>query len=449
MTTTSPSSGSGCTRSAGSGTSPRIEMGADAIAPRARRRRRAVEGHPVRVRRQLGGRQARPARRAARPHRHPVHQCVQRAAPPAASAVQQAANAIRLGDADIGIAVGMDKHPRARSRPTPPSTRCPSWYGENGQFVTTKFFGMKINRYMHDHGISRETLAKVAAKNFRNGALNPNAFRRKPIAEEDILDSPMLNYPLTQYMFCAPDEGAAAVVLCRADIAHRYTDTPVYLRAVEMRTRDYGAYEVNTHRAPPSTRTSHPPSYASKAAFEKAGIGPGGRRRDPVAGHRRRRRDHPHGRERLLRRRRSGEAASPTAPPRSTAPLPVNTDGGLIANGEPIGASGLRQIHELVPPAPRRGGRSAGARRAEGRLRPALRRARHGGGDDPDDLICASRRKSPRHADILGTLRLLAIRKGPTTYVSVERRRGSRRCRRTVPVRHAQIPLRLARRRTV
>ena len=28
--------------------------------------------------------------------------------------------------------------------------------------------------------------------------------------------------------------------------------------------------------------------------------------------------------------------------------LPVNTDGGLIANGEPIGASGLRQIHELV-----------------------------------------------------------------------------------------------------
>ena len=32
-----------------------------------------------------------------------------------------------------------------------------------------------------------------------------------------------------------------------------------------------------------------------------------------------------------------------------TGRLPVNTDGGLIANGEPIGASGLRQIHELVP----------------------------------------------------------------------------------------------------
>ena len=41
---------------------------------------------------------------------------------------------------------------------------------------------MKINRYMHDHGISHETLAKVAAKNYRNGALNPNAFRRKPMS---------------------------------------------------------------------------------------------------------------------------------------------------------------------------------------------------------------------------------------------------------------------------
>ena len=48
---------------------------------------------------------------------------------------------------------------------------------ENGQFVTTKFFGMKANHYLHKHGIPQETLAKVAAKNFRNGALNPNAWR--------------------------------------------------------------------------------------------------------------------------------------------------------------------------------------------------------------------------------------------------------------------------------
>lgn len=63
----------------------------------------------------------------------------------------------------------------------------PRWYAQNGHYLTTKFFGVKANRYLHDHGISQQTMAKVAAKNFRNGALNPNAFRRKPISEEDIL----------------------------------------------------------------------------------------------------------------------------------------------------------------------------------------------------------------------------------------------------------------------
>src|SRR6201988_4463497 len=168
----------------------------------------------------------------------------------AASATKACADGIRLGSSDIGMAVGMDKHPRGAFTEDPALVGMPSWYAQNGQYLTTKFFGMKANRYLHEHGISRLTLAKVAAKNFRNGSLNPNAFRRKTISEEAILNSAMLNYPLTQYMFCAPDEGAAAVVMCRADIAARYTSKPVYLRAVEVRTRRYGAYEVNTTFAP-------------------------------------------------------------------------------------------------------------------------------------------------------------------------------------------------------
>ena len=83
----------------------------------------------------------------------------------------------------------------------------------------------------------------------------------------------MLNYPLTQYMFCAPDEGAAAVVMCRADIAHRYTSKLVYLRAVEVRTRTYGAYEVNTTFAPVD-EVPAPTVYAARDAFEKAGVAP-------------------------------------------------------------------------------------------------------------------------------------------------------------------------------
>jgi acetyl-CoA C-acetyltransferase len=264
----------------------------------------------------------------------------------AATATQVCADTIRLGKYDIGIAIGIDKHPRGAFTDDPAKLALPGWYAENGQFVTTKFFGMKANRYLHDHGISQATLAKVAAKNFRNGSRNPNAFRRKPIDEADILASPVLNYPLTQYMFCAPDEGAAAVVMCRGDIAHRFTSKPVYLQATEVRTRRYGAYEVHATFAPVEEDVS-PTVYASKAAFEVAGIGPEDvdviQLQDTDAG------------AEVIHMAEAGFCADgeqeqllADGATEIDGPMPVNTDGGLIANGEPIGASGLRQVHELV-----------------------------------------------------------------------------------------------------
>jgi acetyl-CoA acetyltransferase len=264
----------------------------------------------------------------------------------AATATQVCADTIRLGKYDIGIAIGLDKHPRGAFTDDPAKLALPAWYAENGQFVTTKFFGMKANRYIHEHGISQATLAKVAAKNFRNGSLNPNAFRRKPLSEEDILASPVLNYPLTQYMFCAPDEGAAAVVMCRGDIAHRFTSKPVYLQAAEIRTRRYGAYEVHATCAPIDEDAS-PTVYASGAAFEAAGLGPEDvdviQLQDTDAG------------AEIIHLAEAGfcldgeqEMLLADGATEIGGPLPVNTDGGLIANGEPIGASGLRQVHELV-----------------------------------------------------------------------------------------------------
>jgi acetyl-CoA C-acetyltransferase len=263
-----------------------------------------------------------------------------------AATIQQAANAILSGTDDIVMAVGTDKHPRGSFKGNPLVTNLPTWYGDNGQYVTTKFFGMKINKYMHDYGVSSATLAKVAAKNYRNGALNPKAFRRKPITEEEILSGPMLNYPLTSYMFCAPDEGAAAVVLCRADIAHRYTDTPVYVKATAIRTRNYGAYEVNTTWAPVEEDDATT-VYASRAAYEAAGIGPEDvdviQLQDTDAG------------AEVIHMAENGFCADgeqekllAEGATEITGAMPVNTDGGLIANGEPIGASGLRQVHELV-----------------------------------------------------------------------------------------------------
>jgi acetyl-CoA acetyltransferase len=264
----------------------------------------------------------------------------------AASALSLAAQTIRLGESDLGIAVGMDKHLPGAFTSDPRLYACPSWYGELGHFITTKFFGMKINKYMTDHGISHETLARVAAKNYRNGSLNENAFRRKPLSEEEILASPMLNYPLTQYMFCSPDEGAAAVVLCKAELAHRYTDAPIYLRASTVRTRRLGAFEVHSPWLP-ADETPGATVDASRAAYEMAGIGPDEvdviQLQDTDAG------------AEVIHLAENGFCADgeqerlvAEGATEIGGALPVNTDGGLIANGEPIGASGLRQVHEIV-----------------------------------------------------------------------------------------------------
>jgi acetyl-CoA acetyltransferase len=79
----------------------------------------------------------------------------------------------QLGEADIAIGVGLDKHPRGAFGADPAVSGLPQWYGDQGMYLTTHYFGTKIMRYMHDHGISEEPLARVAAKNMENGALAP------------------------------------------------------------------------------------------------------------------------------------------------------------------------------------------------------------------------------------------------------------------------------------
>jgi acetyl-CoA acetyltransferase len=264
----------------------------------------------------------------------------------AGTALLMAASAIESGAQDVAVAVGFDKHPRGHFNADPEVHGLPSWYGEMGMFVTTQFFAMKIQRYMHDHGITPQTLARVAAKNFRNGAKNPNAWRQKPFSEEEILASRMLNHPLTQYMFCSPDEGAAAVVLCRADRAHEYTDTPVFLKGAALRSRRFGTFEVFSPWLA-AEQTPAPTTDAAAAVFEQAGIGPSdvdvAQVQDSEAGaeiiHMAETGLCEHGQQEELIARGATEI---------DGALPINTDGGLIANGEPIAASGMRQVIEIV-----------------------------------------------------------------------------------------------------
>jgi acetyl-CoA C-acetyltransferase len=257
-----------------------------------------------------------------------------------------AARDVLAGEAEIAVGVGLDKHPRGAFGADPSVSGLPQWYGDQGMFLTTHYFGTKIMRYMHDHEISEQTLARVAAKNFANGALAPHAWRRKAMSVDAILDSPVVNAPLRQYMYCNPNEGAAAVVVCRADKAKQYTDTPIYLRASALRSRREGAYELlrTSIELPIVPGTT---AEAAKAAYEQAGIGPEdidvAQLQDTDSGS-----EIIHMAETMLCKDGEQEALLADGATEIGGRIPINTDGGLLANGEPVGASGLRQVYELV-----------------------------------------------------------------------------------------------------
>lgn len=161
-----------------------------------------------------------------------------------------------------------------------------------------------------------------------------------------ISQSPIVNAPLRQYMYCNPNEGAAAVVLCRGDKAKQYNDVPVYLRSTALRSRTEGGFELLRTSIEMPIRPGATCSAAAQA-YESAGIGPAdvdvAQLQDTDSGS-----EIIHMAETMLCKDGEQEALLAVGATRIDGRLPINTDGGLIANGEPIGASGLRQVYELV-----------------------------------------------------------------------------------------------------
>lgn len=260
------------------------------------------------------------------------------------SALSSAYNGIASGEFDIGMAVGFDKHPRGAFNADPKEFGLPQWYGETGMMVTTQFFATKIQRYMGLYGISPETLGRVSEKAFHNGSLCDHSWRKTPMDLETIMAAPMINDPLNKYMFCSPAEGGVALILANEKKARELGRPIIKLKTSVMRTRPPGSFEVFS----PSIRIEQggsPTQLASKAAFEKAGIGPEdvdvAQLQDTEAGA-----EIMHMSENGFCK--DGEQEQWLAEKRTYIDglLPVNTDGGCIACGEPIGASGLRQVYE-------------------------------------------------------------------------------------------------------
>jgi acetyl-CoA acetyltransferase len=207
---------------------------------------------------------------------------------------------------------------------------------------------------MQLHGISRETLGRVAEKAFRNGAKTPHAWRRSEIDLDTIMNAPMINDPLTKYMFCAPAEGGVALILASEKKVKELGADGVKIANVSVKTRPPDSFEV--FQAGVSVKDGGKPTVlASKAAFEGAGIGPEdidvAQLQDTESGA-----EIMHMAENGFCKDGEQEEWLANGWSEANGKLPINTDGGCLACGEPVGASGLRQVYENVEQLRGRGG---------------------------------------------------------------------------------------------
>jgi acetyl-CoA acyltransferase len=269
---------------------------------------------------------------------------VENACASAATALRGAWLEVASGSADVAIAVGVEKMfvgDTARSITALSSVSELDLSQLGMQFTTSYAIHPKINlkARMQEYGWTRADFAKPAVKNSFNGSLNPLAQHRKPLSIEEVVGSRIVVDPLTLFMCASISDGAAAAVLCAADMAGRFTGKrPIRIASCVLRS---GLYRMPDDERPDSA------TIAAHAAYEQAGIGPQELQaielHDAMAP------------AELMLYERLGLCA-PGEGPRliddGTTTLrgrvPVNPSGGLCSRGHPVGATGLLQIAELV-----------------------------------------------------------------------------------------------------
>jgi len=264
------------------------------------------------------------------------------------AALMLAAAAIRAGQYDTVVVFGTEKMPKGIIR----SSFFEPWQEEAGLAATPAFFGLRAQRLCLASGVTKDHLARVVVKNRRHGTANPDAMYQKETTVEEVLASRVVCEPLHLFMLCSPNEGAAALVLRRADLPSPSvpsTPIPVTLAAAVLRSHIPGPV---LSESTPLAGLSHgevpaPTTLAATDAYEEAGLGPSDL--DVVECQ-----DTDAARELL-----SCEELGLCEPGGSAAllssgatalggRLPVNPSGGLLSKGEPLGASALGQVVELV-----------------------------------------------------------------------------------------------------
>jgi acetyl-CoA acetyltransferase len=259
------------------------------------------------------------------------------------AALMLAGGAIRAGQYDTVLVFGTEKMPKGIIR----SSFFEPWQEEAGLAATPAFFALRAQRLMQTSGVTKDHLARVVVKNRHHGASNPDAMYQKQTSVEEVLASRVVSEPLHLFMLCSPNEGAAAVVLRRADLAPEAS--AVTLASAVLRSHIPGPVlsESTPLAGLAADDVPAPSTLAATAAYAEAGLGPADIHvvecQDTDA----------------ARELQSCEELGLCEPGGSGAlldsgatalggRLPVNPSGGLLSKGEPLGASALGQVVELV-----------------------------------------------------------------------------------------------------
>jgi acetyl-CoA acetyltransferase len=261
-------------------------------------------------------------------------------------AFREAAAAVSAGRCDVAMALGFEKMTglmagaalgRGVGRDQIDSVILPASY-----------FALWATRRMHERGTRPEHFARVAAKNWNHGALNPFSHRQpeRRITVDEVLASPMVSEPLTAMMTCPVSDGAACAIVARADLARRLQPGRPLVSALSSALQSERYTPGHTFLGPvvgPASMTRD----TAREAYEHAGVGPGevsvALCHDAFAN------------EELEYYELLGFCAEGDAEKwveegaaELGGRLPMNPDGGLIARGHPGGPTGLAQIHELA-----------------------------------------------------------------------------------------------------
>jgi acetyl-CoA C-acetyltransferase len=266
-------------------------------------------------------------------------------------ALRNAVFAVASGAYDVVLVVGVEKMREVGPRMLIDfvAERGHPCIGKGGSFPG--WFATMINRYFHQYRISpekgKEYLTKITCQNHYNGSLNPKAHFRKAVTEEEVMNAPMVAEPVGLLDCCPTTDGGAAIVLMRKKVAKEQKKDMIHIRGM-AKYISY-AWDLGFDSRLPLTTFEHSVK-ACQDVYKQAGIKNPLEELDMVEVH-----DCFSPAELLdledmgllSERGKIGELLMDGVFALD-GKLPVNTGGGLLCNGHPVGATGPRMIHEIV-----------------------------------------------------------------------------------------------------